>query len=54
MDKKKTVETDQDITIDGIKGGQGRTAESVRSDAIGMMWLAVFALLAFFILWMIN
>ena len=47
-------EAAQDVTVDGIKGGQGRTAESVRSDAIGMMWLAAFALLAFFILWMIN
>lgn len=46
-------EAEQDVTVDGIKGGQGRSAESVRSDAIGTMWVVAFALLACFVLWMI-
>ena len=43
-----------DITADGIKGGQGRSAESVRSDAIGLFVMVGLALSAALVIWLFT
>ena len=46
--------TDDDVTPDGIKGGQGRSAESVRGDALGILAMVGLALSACLLIWMFT
>mgnify|MGYP004457168167 CR=1 FL=1 len=45
---------EHDMTHDGVKGGQGRSAQAVRDDAIGLMWVVAWFLLACFVAFMFN
>ena len=42
------------VTPDGVKGGQGRSAESVRSDAIGILMMVGLALTAALLIWVLT
>lgn len=43
-----------DVTPDGIKGGQGRSAESVRGDALAILAMVGLALSACLLIWMFT
>ena len=43
-----------DVTPDGIKGGQGRSAESVRGDALAILAMVGLALANCMLLWLFT
>lgn len=54
LDQDGRWEFRDDVTPDGIKGGQGRSAESVRGDALAILAMVGLALSACLLLWLFT